>query len=265
MDQGVAAKPAEADPAVASRLIDEHLVCLPIESLPLAQCAGAVLRENVYAERDQPPFDRVAMDGIALASAAATAGRRKYVIQAMQAAGDAPLTLASVEHCIEIMTGAMLPVGCDCVVPVERIKVESGKAELQSLSIATPWKNVHRRASDQRQGALLLASGTGLHAPGISVAASAGMARLRVSGQPAIVVISTGNELVEPGDPIAPHQVRRSNAYAVAAALREHGFQRVSEDHIGDDAAALHARLGRHLRTHQGLIPSARVSTRRLD
>jgi len=265
MDQAVAAKPAEVDPAVASRLIDEHLVCLPIESLPLAQCAGAVLRENVYAERDQPPFDRVAMDGIALASASAAAGRRKYVIQAMQAAGDAPLTLASVEHCIEIMTGAMLPVGCDCVVPVERITVESGKAELQSLSIATPWKNVHRRASDQRQGALLLAAGTVLHAPEIAVAASAGMARLRVSGQPAIVVISTGNELVEPGDPIAPHQVRRSNAYAVAAALREHGFQRVSEDHIGDDAAALHARLGRHLRTHEVPILSGGVSLGRLD
>src|SRR5258707_7423739 len=125
MDQGVAAKPAEVDPAVASRLIDEPLVCLPIESLHLAKCAGAVLRETVYAERDQPPFDRVAMDGIALASAAATAGRRHYLLQGMQAAGDAPLTLASTEHCIEIMTGAMLPTGCDCVVPVERITVEA--------------------------------------------------------------------------------------------------------------------------------------------
>ena len=53
------------DPSAAGRLIGEHLVCLPIESLPVAQCAGAVLRENVYAERDQPPFDRVSKDGIA--------------------------------------------------------------------------------------------------------------------------------------------------------------------------------------------------------
>ena len=58
----------ELDPSAAGRLIGEHLVCLPIESLPVAQCAGAVLRENVYAERDQPPFDRVSMDGIAIAS-----------------------------------------------------------------------------------------------------------------------------------------------------------------------------------------------------
>ncbi len=61
----------ELDPSAAGRLIGEHLVCLPIESLPVAQCAGAVLRENVYAERDQPPFDRVSMDGIAIASSAA--------------------------------------------------------------------------------------------------------------------------------------------------------------------------------------------------
>ena len=224
----------ELSPAAAGRLIGEHLVCLPIESLPVAQCAGAVLRENVYAERDQPPFDRVSMDGIALASGAARAGRRQFRIQATQAAGEPPLALRDDEHCIEIMTGAVLPTGCDCVVPVERIRVADGVAEIEAPALAVPWKNVHRRASDQRQGALLLASGTVLHAPEIAVAASAGMARLRVSGQPSIIVISTGSELVEPGEPIAPHQIRRSNAYAVAAALREHGFQRVAEDHIDD-------------------------------
>ena len=64
-------------PAQAETLIEQHLACLPIESLPLTQAAGAVLRENIYAERDQPPFDRVAMDGIALSTAAApdNAGR----------------------------------------------------------------------------------------------------------------------------------------------------------------------------------------------
>ncbi len=256
---------ADLDPTAAGRLIGEHLVCLPIESLPVAQCAGAVLRENVYAERDHPPFDRVAMDGIALAADAAAANKRRFRIQATQAAGEPPLTLRDSAHCIEIMTGAMLPAGCDCVVPVERIKVDNGTAEIESLALAAPWKNVHRRASDQRQGALLLATGTVLHAPEIAVAASAGMARLRVSGQPSIIVISTGSELVEPGDPIAPHQIRRSNAYAVAAALRERGFQRVAEDHVGDDAAELHEKLGRHLRTHEVLVLSGGVSMGKFD
>jgi len=231
----------------------------------VAQCAGAVLRENVYAERDQPPFDRVTMDGIALASAASAAGRRRFRIQGTQGAGEPPLSLASPEHCIEIMTGAVLPAGCDSVVPVERVRIESGMAEIEAIALAAPWKNVHRRATDQRQGALLLATGTVLHAPEIAVAASAGMARLRVSGQPSIIVISTGNELVEPGEPIAPHQIRRSNAYAVAAALRERGFQRVAEDHVGDDAAALRERLSRHLRTHEVLVLSGGVSMGKFD
>src|SRR5215471_11085287 len=117
-------------PAQADELIGQHLTCLPIESLPLAQCAGAVLRENIYAERDQPPFDRVAMDGIALASRAVSAGRRSFRIQATQAAGDAPLMLEAPADCIEIMTGAVLPSGCDAVVPVEELTMARGQAEL---------------------------------------------------------------------------------------------------------------------------------------
>jgi molybdopterin molybdotransferase len=117
-------------PLEAEEQIARHLPCLPIESLPVGQCAGSVLRENVYAERDHPPFDRVAMDGIAIDSRSLAAARRSFRIQATQAAGDPPLTLLSPEHCIEIMTGAMLPAGCDAVVPVERLHVSDGRAEL---------------------------------------------------------------------------------------------------------------------------------------
>src|SRR5215469_6618459 len=111
------------DPQSAESLIEAHVGSLPIESLPLAQCAGAVLRENIYAERDQPPYDRVAMDGVALNSQAVSAGARSFRIQATQAAGDAPLTLDAAEDCIEVMTGAVLPVGCDSVVPIEKLTV----------------------------------------------------------------------------------------------------------------------------------------------
>src|SRR5215469_8074501 len=114
-------------PAQADELIGQHLQCLPIESLPLAQCAGAVLRENVYAERDQPPYDRVAMDGIALASHAVGAGSRAFRIQATQAAGDAPLTLNAPSDCIEVMTGSVLPLGCASVVPIEQLEVGGGQ------------------------------------------------------------------------------------------------------------------------------------------
>ena len=252
-------------PAHADELIGQHLQCLPIESLPLAQCAGAVLRENIYAERDQPPYDRVTMDGIALSSHAVGPSLRSFRIQATQAAGDAPLTLNAPTDCIEVMTGAVLPVGCDSVVAVEELSVAGRQAAIAALARVEPWQNVHRRGSDTRQGTLLLSAGQRLHAPEIAIAASAGMARVRVASQPMLVVISTGNELVEPGEPVLAHQVRRSNVYAVVSALREHGFQRVADDHIRDDAEELRTRLRFHLETHDVLVLSGGVSVGRFD
>jgi molybdopterin molybdotransferase len=253
------------NPAEAEQLIGQHLPHLPIESLPLAQCAGAVLRENIYAERDQPPFDRVAMDGIALDSTAVRDGARELTLQAMQAAGDPPLTLAGPRSCIEVMTGAVLPGGCDAVVPVEQISVAGGKARLTEAVPVEPWQHVHRRGSDTRQGTLLLTNGTRLMAPEVAVAASAGLARVRVASQPTLAVLSTGNELIEPGEPILAHQIRRSNVYGVATALRVHGFQRVADDHVRDEADMLKSRLKFHFETHDVLILSGGVSAGRFD
>ncbi len=252
-------------PAEADELIGRHLTCLPTVSLPLLQCAGAVLREDIFAERDQPPFDRVTMDGIALASAAVIRGAREFTVQASQAAGDAPLTLASPQACIEVMTGTPLPEGCDCVVPVEQITTQDGVASLRQDVEVQPWKNVHRRGTDARQGARLLAAGMRLGPPEIALAAAAGKARIQVASQPMLAVISTGSELIEPGEPILAHQVRRSNAYAIAAALQLHGYQRIATEHIRDDAAELEARLKFHLETHDVLVLSGGVSMGRLD
>jgi molybdopterin molybdotransferase len=251
-------------PAQAETLIEQHLTCLPIESLPLTQSAGAVLRENIYAERDQPPFDRVAMDGIALSTAGAAFNVGRLRIASVQAAGDPQQTLSDSATCIEIMTGAVLPRGCDAVVPVEQIQRNGEFAEI-GRQAPLPGQNVHRRGSDCPQGSLLLAAGTRLTAPEVAIAAGAGMARVRVSAQPMIVVISTGNELVEPGELIEPHQVRRSNVYGICAGLRQHGFTRVADDHVRDDEAQLTERLGFHLRTHDVLILSGGVSMGRMD
>jgi molybdopterin molybdotransferase len=252
-------------PAQADELIGQHLKSLPIESLPLAQCAGAILRENIYAERDQPPFDRVAMDGIAVDSAAVQRGSRRLLIQATQGAGDPPLTLEQGTNCIEVMTGSIIPVGCDGVVPVEQITVRNGEAELSSELTIEPWQNIHRRGTDSRQGTLLLAAGTRLEAPEMAIAASAGMGRIRVSSQPMLAVISTGNELVEPGEPIQPYQIRRSNVYALTTALRRQGFQRVADDHLRDDPDEIRRRLKFHLETHDVVVLSGGVSMGKLD
>jgi molybdopterin molybdotransferase len=252
-------------PRLAEEAINSRLVCLPIESLPLAQCVDGVLRENIYAERDQPPFDRVTMDGIAVDSEALREGVRSFRIQATQAAGAPPLKLAGREQAIEVMTGAILPLAADCVIPCEQYELVERTASLRANVVANPYHNVHRRGSDGRQGTLLLSAGTRLRAPEIAVAASAGMARVRVSSQPAIMVISTGNELIEPGAPIADYQVRRSNSYAVAATLRRRGFVRVGDDHVPDDEGQLRERLQLHLTTHEVVILSGGVSMGKFD
>jgi molybdopterin molybdotransferase len=246
-------------------LIGQHLQCLPIESLPLAQCAGAVLRENIYAERDAPPFDRVAMDGIALDSSTVSGGVRRLHIQATQAAGDAPLVLGARTSCIEVMTGAVLPTGCDSVIAVEELAIHDGHAELAHGVSVEAGQNIHKRGSDTRQGTLLVNAGVRLRSPEIAIAAAAGMPRIRVSSQPMLAVISTGNELIEPGEPVLPHQIRRSNAYAIVTELRANGFQRVADDHIIDDLGELKRRLKFHLETHDVLVLSGGVSMGKFD
>lgn len=253
------------NPAEAEALVRERVVPLPVESRPLAALAGAVLAQSVRAERDQPPFDRVTMDGVALASQAWRDGRRAFRIAGTQAAGRPPLTLEDTADCIEAMTGAVLPHGCDCVVPVERLVIEDGQALLGPDATVEPFLNVHTRGLDCREGDMLLARGTRLGPPELAVLASAGLPRADVRADPRIMIVATGDELVAPDEPIAAWQVRRSNSSALRGALNLRGFQRVAEDHLPDDHAVLANRLGTHLTTHDVVILSGGVSMGRFD
>lgn len=252
-------------PHAAEAAIRAHAVRMPTEILPLTQLIGTVLREPIEATRDQPPFDRVTMDGIALASSAVAAGRREFRIAGTQAAGSAPLRLPSEADCLEAMTGAMLPRGCDCVVPVERIQITDGVARLDPELKITPRMNVQARGLDAPAGARLLAEGTRLGPPEVAVIASTGMAHVRVSRQPRIAVISTGDELREPGEPVSDWQIYRSNAYAVLAALQRRGFAQLSNAHMPDDRAVLLERLRALLTTQDVLLLSGGVSMGRFD
>jgi molybdopterin molybdotransferase len=248
-------------PAEAEAAIRQNVATLPTVSVALRDASGCVLQQAIVAERDQPPFDRVAMDGIALSSNS-TAQRLR--IAGTQAAGSAPLTLQSNTDCIEVMTGAMLPVGCDCVIPVEKIKVTAGYVEIDR-SMLTPWLNIHRRATDCPAGRVVLQPGTFIGAPELAVIASANQVHVTVSRMPRIAIVSTGNELIEPGEPIHDWQIRRSNVYSIHAALRTRGFTRVSDDHIADDKALLRARLQQHLDSADVVILSGGVSMGKFD
>jgi molybdopterin molybdotransferase len=252
-------------PAEAEAMVRDCVGPLPVESRPLASLAGAVLAQSVRAERDQPPFDRVTMDGVALASSALKAGARRFRVVGIQPAGRPPLELGAADTCVEVMTGAVLPRGCDCVIPVELLTASEGWVEIGDEAAIEPFSNVHTRGLDCREGDLLLGPGTRLGAPEIAVLASAGLPRAEVRSDPRIVIVSTGDELVDPGEPIESWQVRRSNSSALRAALALRGFQRLAEDHLPDDADVLRDRLAVHLATYDVLVLSGGVSMGRYD
>jgi molybdopterin molybdotransferase len=238
---------------------------LPVERVRLRDAAGRTLRQDVQAERDNPPFDRVCMDGVAVASKAFDGGARSFRIQGTQAAGAVPMTLAEAGAAIEVMTGAVLPAGTDSVIPLEEYDVAEGRLTLKAEATAEPWRNVQRRGCDSAPGAAMLTPGMRLGAAELAVVASAGMASVDVTRQPRITVVSTGDELVEPGLPIADHQVRRSNAYGVAAALQLHGCSEVIEEHLRDDEALMRGRLGEILESRDVLVLSGGVSKGKFD
>jgi molybdopterin molybdotransferase len=252
-------------PQNAEQAIRERVTPLPAEPCALQRCAGRVLRQDVIAERDSPPFDRVCMDGVALASGALASGADRFVVQALQPAGVPALRLADETQAIEVMTGAVLPTGTDCVIPLEEYRTDGPAIVLERPAATTAGRNVQHRGSDARGGTLLLRAGTRLGAAEVAIVASAGLAQVQVSRQPRVMVVSTGDELIEAGQPIAPHQVRRSNAHAIVATLRLAGLAEVGDDHITDDEALLQRRLAAHLAGHDLLVLTGGVSKGRFD
>ncbi len=250
--------------AEASRAIRDAVKALPTETVLFQQAIGRVLHQAVVAERDQPPFDRVMMDGIAIRFSEFAQAKRTFAVQSTQHAGDERQTLEP-GHAIEIMTGASLPEGADCIIPVERIIVNDLGAHVRGDYEATERQFIHARGSDHATGTELLSRGKRVTAADIAVIASAGLAEVEVASNPVIRVISTGNELVVPGEPIADHQIRMSNGPAVVALLSDNGFADSMHEHIADDPGTLKERIGEHLAAADVLVLSGGVSMGKAD
>jgi molybdopterin molybdotransferase len=248
----------------ATHAIKQAMAPFDSETVALDRAVGRVLRQPVHAERDQPPFDRVMMDGIAIRFAEFDAGRREFPIQSRQHAGD-PVHTLEAGQCIEIMTGACLPEGADCVVPVERITVRDGTAGIEGGYEATSHQHIHARGSDHTEGTQLLRPGTRIAPADVAIIASAGLTEVKVSRLPVIRVISTGNELIAPGKPIEAHQIRESNGPAVVAMLNQHGYTDCERDHLVDDLEILEARIAKHLDEADVLVLSGGVSMGKAD
>ncbi len=249
----------------AELIISQNLEISPAIRVPLSEAFGCILRQDIAADRDVPPFHRVAMDGIAILFSSWQDGNLNFVIEGIQKAGSPVLTLKDPKNCFEVTTGAMLPNGCDCVIPVENIIIEGDVAKLREGFKLSPMQNVHRKGSDNKEGDVLLSKGAVLLSPQIAAAASVGQQNIQVSQSPKIAVVGTGDELVDINEMPAPYQIRQSNAYAIQSALILRGFRHVHRFHIKDDEKELHDGLHKMLEDFDFVILSGGVSMGKFD
>lgn len=246
----------------ALRLIIESAPPAGTERIRIEDSVGRVLREPVSGDRPFPPFDRVMMDGYALRSRDVLLGCGDFVITGTAAAGHEPPALpAAPGSCVEVMTGAPLPPGADCVVPVEEtMRIENGSIHLGGNANTSPGRNIHPMGSDAQQGQTILSAGIRIGARQIGAAASCGAAWLTVSKLPGIIVFATGDELAAVDDTPSTYQIRQSNAHAIRAALSRAGYPVAHTDTLPDDPDAGQARIGAALADCDWLILTGAVS-----
>lgn len=254
-------------PDDAEKRILENVSTFLREDCPLAAAHGRVLRADVCADRDLPPFDRVTMDGYAVRSNSLAAGMKTYRVEGTQAAGMRPFRLGdAADACIEVMTGAVLPDGADCIVPFEQTERLGDTMTLGPTAASiSPGFAVHLRGSDHRAGEIILHAGVKITGREIAVAASVGAASLTVSALPSIAVVATGDELVEVEAGVAPHQIRRSNDHALRAALIAAGYPRVERFHLRDVRHEIEQRLAHIIAHHDVVLIAGGVSKGKFD
>ena len=205
------------DPKEAFEILLDTGVSKTVIKLPIEVCSGKTLAQNIICDHDLPPFDRVMMDGFAL-KFETTLLDSSIKIEGEQKAGIPPLSLKSDRGCIEVMTGCVLPIGCDTVVPIEYC--ERGDESICILQKNfLRGQNIHKKGQDHSAGEILVGKGTRIHSGIVGIAASCGIRELEVFGIESSVILSTGDELVDIESTPKAWQIRRSNAHVLSSLL----------------------------------------------
>ncbi len=241
----------------ARRLILQQAPTLGVERVMLLNAPGRILAEEVVAPCDLPPYDVSAMDGYAVHAAGCQAGTSLKVTGFIPAGGR-PAPVVTSGCAVKIMTGAPVPAGCDAVVPVEETEETSGRVHL--LAPIAPGQHIRLRGEDVARGDLVIPAGSLIRPPEISMLASLGRLTVPVYRRARVAIVSTGDELVEPGVALEPGQIVNSNAFSLAAAVQECGGEPVLLGIARDDWQS-HEQLFRAGLQCDALITSAGVST----
>ncbi len=216
-----------------------HTQPLPPVQTPLGSALGLVLAEDLITFHDLPPFDNSSMDGFAVRAADIADAGTVLPVQGEIAAGTLSIPLLLPNYALRIMTGAPVPDGADTVVPVEDTEAhENGVAFLEQAEFG---QHIRRRGEEVQSGTVVVPKGTRLRPAEIGMAATVGRAEVLAHPKPRVAIVSTGDELVEPGKELRRGQIYNSNAYALAAQVEEAGGIVTHQLHARDTPDALRA------------------------
>ena len=247
----------------AVRLVQKNTTHLPVVRMPLMDARGLALAEDVLARFDSPPFDNSAVDGYAVRSVDAEAGRTFKVVDEAPAGRPAQKKVGEGEA-VKIFTGGLIPEGADAVVMVESTSGWGEEFELRKA--AGPGNNLRGTGEDVREGDLILRAGTEIGAPEIALAATQGYGELSVYPRPRVVVLSTGTELVEPGTrELTPGEIFDSNSFALLAQARETGAEARRVAAASDDADVLRNAMEEAMESADVVVTSGGVSVGEKD
>ena len=236
---------------------------LGAEPCQLNQALGRTLSMDITAPMDQPPFDRSPLDGYALRSAdsAGAAPEHPIVLDVVDTvyAGDVAQVPVGPGQAVRIMTGTMLPKGCDCVLRQE--DTDMGFPDVSIRCSLRPNENFVHRGTDYRAGTVLLPAGTVLDAAALGLLASAGICEVSVQRRPRVCVLSTGDEVSDPHvHPLAPGKIYDANLTLLTARLAELGIPDVEGRRAADSPAAVVKAMGEQLEGCDLLITTGGVS-----
>ena len=234
-----------------------------IEEIPFLDSLGRVLKEEIIADRDFPPFNRVSMDGIAINYSSFEENQREFSIEGIQAAGSEQLVLKNAGNCLEVMTGAVLPTNTDTVIRYEDLSIKNGKATI-NIDNVVGSQNVHQKGKDRKKNDILIRKNTLISSAEIGVFATVGKSEVKVAKQPEVMIISTGDELVDINENPLPHQIRKSNVYNLVSSLEKLNIQ-AKTDHIQDDKEKLKKKIAEYLSKYDVLLFSGAVSKGKFD
>ena len=226
----------------ARRAVLARVAVAASEPVPLEEALGRVLAEQVASADDVPGFDNSAMDGYAV-RAADTPGRLRVVAESR--AGSPAGRDVQTGETIAISTGAMLPNGADAVVRVE--DTDGGRETVEVRTGVEPGHDVRRAGEDISAGEVVLAPGAELGPAELGVIASVGLGEVSCARRPRATVLTTGDELQEPGEPLRPGGIRNSNQHSVSALVQSAGAELAAARIVHDDPGETRAALARAL------------------